>query len=128
MSKKTLPCLYGRAGDDVWIRRVLVDEIKRSGKSRAEIASQMSGRLRLKVTERMITAFTAQSKELHRWPAQFDIAFCEVVGSYRLLAQRVKRAGFRMIGPEEERLLQMGEAYRKLAKAKQSFLSIGGQL
>jgi hypothetical protein len=108
----------GRAYDAVAIRRIITSEVKRCAKARFEIAEGMAKLLGVPVTERMITSFTADSKELHRWPAEFDIAFCEVVGSYRLLAERVRRAGFQMIGPKDQELLKIGRAFSARAEAQ----------
>jgi hypothetical protein len=92
--------------------------MKRSSKSREQIAEEMSAMLGVKITARMITSYTSESKELHRWPAEFDLAFCEVTGNYALLADRVKRAGFRLVGPNEERLLEIGRAVVQKARAE----------
>lgn len=117
---------HGRSRDAVILRRLITEEIKRSDKSREQIAEEMSRSLAIQVTARMISSFTAESKELHRWPAGFDIAFCEAVGSYRLLAERVKRAGFRMIGPEEERFIALGKAWEQKRRAE--VILTGGDL
>lgn len=114
----------GRAHDDVLIRRSLVDTIRKSKMDRKQIAESMTACLRRTVTARMITAFTAESKELHRWPAEFDIAFCEATGDYSLLRERVKRAGFRMIGPEEEELIEIGKAYVAKMKAERKLAEV----
>lgn len=104
--------------DAAFVRDSITSAIKRCAKSREQVADEMSANLGVRVPERMITAFTAQSKEFHRWPAAFDIAFCEVVGNYSILRERVERAGFRMIGPEEQRLIDVGRAYIEKAKAE----------
>ena len=106
-----------RAQDGDLLRATITREIKRSGQSREQIADAMSALVGCRITTRMLTAFTAESKELHRWPAAWDIAFCEVVGSYRLLEERAKRAGFRMVGPEEEELIAIGRAFLDRKKA-----------
>ena len=117
---------YGRQYDATLIRKLVTSEIKRSSLSCTQIAEQMGKLLGIQITERMITAFTADSKELHRWPAEFDIAFCEVVGSYRLMSERIKRAGFSMIGPKEERWIALGKAWEQKRRAEQ-ILNGGGQ-
>jgi hypothetical protein len=109
---------YERQYDADAVRKLVTCEIARSSKSREQIAEEMQGLLAIPVTARMIGSFTAESKELHRWPGSFDIAFCEAVGSYKLLAERVKRAGFRMIGPNEEELLRIGRAFIAREKAQ----------
>lgn len=115
---KTLASVTERRYDAMALRICITREIKRSKKSREQIAAEMSKSLNEKITARMITAFTADSKELHRWPGQYDIAFCEAVGNYRLLSERVKRAGFRMVGLNEERLIRIGKAWEQKTQAE----------
>ena len=100
------------------VRTLLVQTIKRCPKSRAAIASEMESLLGRTFTEKMLNAFTAVSREDRRWPAEFDRAFCQVTNDYSLLATRVERAGFRMIGPEEERLIEIGRAFVARAAAQ----------
>jgi hypothetical protein len=109
---------YGRPYDASAIDKLLSIEIKRSKLSRQEIADGMSSKLGKPVTLRMMNSYTSGAAEQHRWPAEFDIAFCEVVGSYRLLQERIKRAGFRMVGPNEERLIAIGKAYEQKLDAE----------
>ena len=110
---------YGRQYDATVIRKLVGSEIKRSSLSRDQVAEKMGNLLGIQITARMITSFTSESKELHRWPAEYDIAFCEVVGSYRLIGERVKRAGFLMVGPNEQRLIAIGRAYEQKLDAEQ---------
>jgi hypothetical protein len=113
-----------RKDDSAFIQRLLRGEIKRCGKGSDQVAAEMQDLLGTPITQRMLGSFTAQSKELHRWPAQFDIAFCEVVGSYKLLTERVKRAGFLMVGPKEARLIRIGKAYEQKIRAEQTLQGI----
>lgn len=118
MSESTGKYTAERKHDGAAIRQLITGEIKRSGKSREEIAGDMTVLLSIPVTARMISSFTAGSKELHRWPAEFDIAFCEAIGSYQLLQERVKRAGFQMTGPNEQRLISLGKAWEDKMRAE----------
>jgi len=115
-----------RANDGASIRSILNRAIKRSGKSREQIADEMSMRLGFRITEHMLNAFTAEAKSAHRWPAAYDIAFCETVGDYWLLRDRVRRAGFHMIGRKEHRLLAIGMAYAKKRKAERFLADVTG--
>ncbi len=115
-----------RKYDAIAVRNLITSEIKRCKKSRQLIAEQMTQLLGDRVTVRMLNSYTSEAAEQHRWPAQFDIAFCEVIGSYKLLHEHAKRAGLRLIGPKEERLIVIGAAYeRKLAA--EAILAAGGQ-
>jgi len=104
--------------DEALVRRTLVDSIQRSGKSREVIAEELTSLVGRKVTARMIMAFTAESKELHRWPAEWDRAFCQVVGDQSLLVCRVQAAGLKVISPSEYIMLQLGRACMRRARAQ----------
>jgi hypothetical protein len=114
----------GSLNDELMVRSVLTASIKRSGLSREVIAERMAVLLGVTVTARMMTAFTSESKELHRWPGAWDRAFCRVVGDDALLLCRVQAAGLRMIGPEEEKVLSLGKEYLRRKRADLSLAAI----
>jgi hypothetical protein len=103
--------ILGGLNDDSLVRETICDSIKRSGKSREQIADDMSALLGLRVTARMITSFTAESKELHRWPAAWDRAFCTATGDDRLLRCCAEAAGLKVIGQQEVALMELGRQY-----------------
>lgn len=114
----------GSLNDDSLTRRVITIGIKRSGKSREQIADAMSIYLGLKVTARMLACFTAESKELHRWPGAWDRAFCAATGDDALLKCRAEAAGYRLIRDDEIYLLELGRHFlrRKRADAEVEIL------
>jgi len=101
----------GSLNDDLLVRSTVTDAIKRSGKSREQIADLMAALLGIAVTARMIAAFTAESKELHRWPGAWDRAFCAATNDDRLLKCRIELAGYRVITETEAELLEVGRQY-----------------
>lgn len=110
----------GSLNDDSLVREVITESIKRSGKSRDQIAEEMSRTLGLTVTARMITSFTSESKELHRWPGAWDRSFCVAVKDTTLLFCRVELAGFRVIDAPEVELLNLGREYLKQKRAAET--------
>jgi hypothetical protein len=116
--------LPGSFNDDSLVRGIITDTIKRCGKSREEIAEQMEALLAVQITARMIASFTAESKELHRWPGAWDRAFCKVTGDFRLLRCRVELAGYHVIDGAEADLLELGREFlrQKRASERVSFL------
>lgn len=114
----------GSLNDELMVRSVLTASIKRSSKSREVIADEMSVLLGITVTARMITAFTAESKELHRWPGAWDRAFCSVVGDTTLLTCRAELAGFCLITAEDEAILKLGRAYLQRTAADEQMASL----
>jgi len=101
----------GALNDDSMVRGIITDAIKRCGKSREQIADEMSDALALPVTARMIASFTAESKELHRWPGAWDRAFCQVTGDERLMVFRIERSGLHVINDSEKDLLELGRQF-----------------
>lgn len=110
--------LAGSYDDAETIREILTRSIKRCGRTRMAIAEEMSYLLGRAVTEKMLNAFTADRDD-RRWPAEFDRAFCAVTGDYELLRQRVEHGGFRLVGPEEMEMLELGRAFLQRTEAEE---------
>jgi hypothetical protein len=103
--------LSGSFDDASLIRGVLIQSIKKSGKSRVAIAEEMEYLLARTVTEKMLNAFTAESRDDRRWPAEFDRAFCKATGDSTLLACRAQLAGLHVITEEDKLLMDLGRAH-----------------
>lgn len=116
--------LPGSLNDAALVRAVLVDAIRKSGKSREVIAEQMSYYTGTEVTVRRLNGFTAESAEDYRFPAELERAFCLATNDYRLIACRAELAGFRVISETEANLLELGRQFliRSQADAKVSLL------
>lgn len=97
--------------DDAEVRATISRAIKGCSKSREQIADEMSVLLGMRVTERMLNAFTADANQMHRWPAAWDRAFCRATGDDRLLVFRVLLAGLYVVTPDEYQLLELGREY-----------------
>ena len=110
----------GSLNDDLLVRETITEAIKRSSKSREQIADEMTRTLGLAVTARMISSFTAESKELHRWPGAWDRAFCAAVGDNALLFCCVERAGFKVINSAEVDLLELGREFLRQKRASEN--------
>lgn len=75
--------------------------IRDSGLSRYEIAGRMSELVGQDITKSMLDAWTAESKEQHRPPAEFLPAFCVASGSREPLLILADKAGyFCLPGPD----------------------------
>jgi hypothetical protein len=119
----TTNAVPGSLNDEALVREVISEAIKRSGKSREQIADDMTRGLARPVTARMITAFTTETKEQHRWPGAWDRAFCAAVGDTRLLFCRVELAGYKVINDAESDLLELGrETLRQKRAAEKAAL------
>ncbi len=114
---KTL--LPGSMNDAQVVRHSLIESIRKSGKSREAIADEMSVLTGTQVTVRRLNAFTAESREDYRWPAELDRAFCEATGCYDLIRTRVELAGFSLITEAEAELLELGREYLRQKRANE---------
>lgn len=82
-------------------RRIISSCISKSKYSRWQIAAQMSELLGIEITIHMLNAWTAESKDYHRFPAEFLPAFCVVLDSCEPLKSLAQKIGmFLMPGPE----------------------------
>lgn len=89
------------------IGTIISDEIKQSKFSREEIAERMSGAAggdRITVT--MLNSWTAESKQLHRFPACYIAAFCAAVESDGLIRKLAKACGRIAISRQDALLLK----------------------
>jgi hypothetical protein len=98
----------GSFDDASAIRGILVRSIDESGKGRAAIADEMSRLLARRVSEKMLNAFTAESRDDRRWPLEFTRAFCAATGSDELLRHLVELTGCYVITAEEKLMFDLG--------------------
>lgn len=102
------------------VREVIIAAMKNCCKSRAQIADELSYLLSTSVTERMLGAYAAESRDDHKFPLQYARALAEVTGDSRVLTCHVEKAGFHVITREEKKLLELGRqvVLRKNAEAE----------
>lgn len=62
------------------LRSELSEGLKRSALSRYEVAARMSELTGVEITKSQLDSWTAESKEYHRFPAEYLPAYCEVTG------------------------------------------------
>lgn len=101
----------GSINDAAMVRAILTDSIKKSGKSRDEIAEIMSGLTGTEVTVRRLNAFTAESREDFRFPIELARAFCMATRDFALLRHLIEAAGFRVVTKTEFDVLRLGHEY-----------------
>ena len=94
--------ISGNSGQaDIAVRRQISDAIRRSNKSRAEIAEEMSRRLECRITASMLNDYTAETKGAARFPAAWIAAFCAATNDDGL--QRL------VMGARLRKLVSLGE-------------------
>lgn len=118
----------GSMNDGALVRGVLVEAIRNSGKSRAQIADEMSRLVGRAITQRMLDAYTAESREDHRWPGELTRAFCSATGDDRLLRVLAESAGLRVITDAESHLLELGRNYLQRSRAERAITALEQRL
>lgn len=89
------------------VKETLTAVLKSIPSKRWEIAGRMSDYIGVEITESMLNAWTAESKELHRFPLEYLPAFCWATGNYSLADIIARASGCHLIKSEEVVLLEM---------------------
>lgn len=102
----------------------IIQCIKQCPLSRWEIAGKMSALLNQEISKYMLDTWTAESKEYHRFPAEFVPAFCVAVDCFKPL-EILARAGGRFVlrGKEALRvgIRRIEEEIKRLQKERQKW-------
>lgn len=75
------------------LRGEISEGLRQSGLSRFEVAARMSELLGVEITKSQLDSWTAESKEGHRFPAEYLPVFCRVTGynePLRMMARMVQ--------------------------------------
>ena len=83
------------------LQAIITETIKRCSLTRWEIAGKMSSLLNQEISKYMLDTWTAESKEYHRFPAEYLPAFCQAVGSYEPLRFLAEMAGVFVLPGQE---------------------------
>lgn len=113
--------IAGSVSDAALVRALAVEAIRRSGKSRAQIADDMTYLTGVEVTERQLNGYTAESREDWRFPLELERAFCHATGDYSLMVARIELAGFTVIAGEDIAALDLGRKYLARKRAIAAF-------
>ena len=110
------------------LREALNQAIKGCDLSRWEIAGKMSDLIDCEISKAMLDAWTAESKEGHRFPAEFLPAFCKVTGdreSLTLLAGKADLCALPkpdILRVEIQKSEEAARKYKKQAAADRKLL------
>jgi len=89
-------------------RHAVSEALKRSPRSRYEIAAQMSQLLGVEVSKAQLDSWSAESRSEWRFPAEYLAAFEAACGSFSLLELLARKRGFRLIQGDEVRQAEIG--------------------
>ncbi|MFH2012574.1 MAG: hypothetical protein ABIJ37_07750 [Pseudomonadota bacterium] len=118
----------GSLNVDIEFREFISEELKKCPYSRYHVAGRMSELTGTEITKSMLDSWTAESKELHRFPAIFLPAFCIAVGNSGLINFIGKKAGVFVLPGKEvlradiQKLLEQRDEINRGIKKRRSLL------
>jgi hypothetical protein len=110
--------------DDSLIRETISRSIRACTRSRQQIADEMATLLGVRVTEKMVNTYSAESMSAHRLPAAWIRAFCRAADSDALLRAIAQAGGFHLITAEEKQLLELGREFLRQKRASEKLALI----
>lgn len=113
------PETSGKASIDAATRHIISNSLKHTKLSRYEVAARMSEILGCEITKAQIDAWSAESKENHRFPYVYTQAFCLATGDKALTRHMCELCGGFFIEGVEALELELGkihEARKDLGK------------
>lgn len=105
------------------LAEALTEALKGCPFTRYEAAARMSELLGVEVTKTQLDSWTAESKEYHRFPAEYLAAFCKVTGSLEPLRIMAELLQCYVIESEEALLAELGkidQARKELARRERA--------
>ena len=95
------PTCPGDLNIQIQLKNILSEALKKSTLSRFQVAARMSELLGAEITKTTLDTWTAESKELHRFPAEYLPAFCAATENFLPLELITRKAGaFLFQGPD----------------------------
>jgi hypothetical protein len=98
--------MVGKPADDSALRALLAQSVRRSGRSREQIADDLARALGREITVHMLNGWIAPGREGARMPASFVRTFCAVTGDDTI--QRF------LLGNHLSKLLKLGEVVARV--------------
>ncbi len=105
---RTEPETQGKASIDAAVRSIITEALKRTKSSRYEVAARMSEILGVEITKAQLDAWSAESKENHRFPFIYTGAFCQAAGDYALVRYVAELCGGYFIESKDALYLRLG--------------------
>jgi hypothetical protein len=90
------------------LRNLLSEGLKRCELSRWEVAARMSELMETEVTKTQLDSWTAESKEYHRFPAEYLPAFCRATGFVEPLRIMAELVGCYLLESTEALMADLG--------------------
>lgn len=90
------------------LRAVLSEGLKKCAASRYEVAARMSDLVGVEITKSQLDSWTAESKEYHRFPAEYLPVFCYVTGYTEPIRIMARMLQCYLLESEEALLAELG--------------------
>jgi hypothetical protein len=110
------------------LKGLLSEGIRQSGMSRYEVAAKISELLGWELSKAMLDAYTAESKDGHRVPAEILPAFSFVTGYYEPLRMLCETAGGQFLGGEHTVYAEMARVHKQIEDLKARERVLKGRL
>jgi hypothetical protein len=110
------------------IKEALSLDLRQCPWSRVEVCGKLSTMLGREITEATLDAFTAESKQGHRFPADLIAPWVRVTGSRRLLDLLCQWCGFHVADAIEHGFAELGRAQIESEKADAKLKALKGEL
>jgi len=121
----------GELNIDVPLREMISEALKGTRLSRYQVAAEMSRMLGREITKAQLDSWSAESKENHRFPLVYFLAFMEATGDKTILRFICEKAGGYFIEGEDALRLELGrieEQKRELQKKERAIRGFLGSL
>lgn len=109
----------GELDIDSAIRAAISASLKRSPKSRFEIAAQMSELVGQEISKFMLDAYSAESRETHKFPLQYLPAFVMATGDASILALLAEKCGCVALARSDMALLERGRIREEIERLEE---------
>lgn len=118
----------GSLDDAATVRSSIGNSLRRSAKSREQIAECMSRLTGTQVTVRQLNNFTSEAREDCRFPLELLRAFCVAAEDYSPLIEIVRELNLNLITETESNVLALGREYLRQKSATETMKRLEEQL
>jgi hypothetical protein len=114
----------GKSSIDAAVRSIVSEGLKRSPLSRELVAGRMSEILGVSISKAQLDAWSAESKENHRFPVVYVHAFCLAAGDYALMRYMAEMCGGYFVQGEESVDFAIGRATEEVKRLQKSIRNL----
>jgi hypothetical protein len=120
--------LEGGMNIGIKIKNLISESLKKCPYSRHGIVVRMSEITGKEITYHALNSWTAESKDQHRFPAEFLSAFCQATGDYSILKLIANAAGGYFIEGKEAIYTRLGRIQAEESRLQKEKQEIQKQL